>query len=184
MPAYSQRIVGISLLSFGVIFLLANLFDVNIWLVCFPVFLIIIGLWYLIRPSLKINGKPLTAHLIGDVRLTGDWNVVDQEIWSLVGDVKLDFTQALIQPGITTIRIYGFVGEVNMLTPENVGVSVSANGFLVDAKLWETKQERFLSSIQQVNSVYNSAERRLHLETYYFVSDIKVEQVREVISMQ
>jgi lia operon protein LiaF len=144
----------------------------------------VVGLWNLFLPNLRINGKPLIAHLFGDVKLSGDWNVIDQEIWNIIGDVKLDLTQARIPSGQTTIRVYGFIGEVYLLAPEQVGVSVSANGFVVDAKLWGTKQERILTGIQQVNTVYNSAERGLHLETYYFVSDIKVEQVREVISAQ
>ena len=184
MPTYSQRIIGVIILSLGLIVLLANLFDVNVWLVCFPVFLIAVGLWQLIRPSLRINGKPVATHLLGDIRRYGDWNVVDQEIWSFIGDVKLDLTQARIPPGKTTIRIYGFVGDVNLIAPADVGIAVSANGFVIDTKMWGTKQERIFGGINQVNSVYNTAECRLHLETYYFVSDVKVDQIREVENTQ
>jgi predicted membrane protein len=184
MPSYSQRIIGVILLSLGLIFLLANLFDVNVWLVCFPVFLIVAGLWQLIRPSLAINGKPITIRLLGDINRYGSWNVINQEIWVFVGDVKLDFTRAEIPPGQTTIRIYGFVGDVDLLTSEDVGVSISANGFVIDAKLWGIKQEKILSGVHRANSVYNTVERRLNLETYFFVMDLNADQVTEVVSAQ
>jgi hypothetical protein len=59
MPRYSQQVIWITLIILGLVFLLAALFDVNIWLVSWPSLLILVGLWYLFRPNQFINGKPI-----------------------------------------------------------------------------------------------------------------------------
>lgn len=182
MPRYSQRIIGIILLTLGLIFLIAVLFDVNFWMVCWPSLLILVGLWYLFRPSFILDSQPVTIKPFGDIKQYGTWKVADKEIWMFVGDVKLDLSRAEIPTGLTTIRIYGFVGDVDLLTTADIGVSVSANGFVTDAKLWGTKQERFLSGIQQLNPAYSTAEKQINLETYFFVLDLSVDQLKEEIN--
>lgn len=184
MPSHSQRIIGVILVSVGLIILLARVFDIYVWLICWPVSLILVGVWLLFRPQLVLYGKPVTLHFLGDIKRIGNWKVKDEEIWLFVGDVEIDLSQADIPPGLTTIRIYGFVGEVELLAPQDVGVLVSSTAFLTDGKLWGMKQERFFSRLDKSNTIYKTAERKVLLDTYFFVTDLDVSQVNDFSSDQ
>ena len=66
---------------------------------------------------------------------------VDPGRWStknfsqFVGDIRLDLTQAVIQPGETRLRFSGFVGDVVLSVPAGVGVSLAASAFVSDLDL-------------------------------------------------
>lgn len=173
----SQLILGGFLLFFGLIFLLANLLDLDIWMLCWPVVLILVGVWLLFRPNIVLGGVPLRIRVLGNVKRYGEWQVRDEEIWMFVGDVRLDLTRAQIPPGETRIRVVGFVGDVDLLAPRDVGVGVVSSAFLTDANLWGQKEDAFLTTVNRVSLGFESAERKVWLDTLFFVGDLDVDQV-------
>lgn len=172
-----QLTIGMVLVLLGVIFLLGTLFNINVWAICWPAGLIALGVWLILRPRLTGPGTGSEVVLLGELRRRGNWTVRDEEIWLGVADADLDLTGAEIPPGETRVRVFGFVGDVDVLVPAGVGVSVSAAGFVIDSDLLGREQETFLTPVEAVSADYGSAERRLRIEMTSFVCNLKVKRV-------
>jgi predicted membrane protein len=168
-----QLIAGLLLLFFGVLWLIGNIFQIDFWTLCWPTGLILVGLWLLFRPKMHLIGLG-NVHLIGEQRREGRWSVVDEDIWTFVSDIHLDLSLASLPPGETTLRIYGFVGDVDLLIPREVGVAISSNAFYTEGKVLGESSEKFLSGLNYTSPNYNHAERRLRLELSFFVVDLDV----------
>lgn len=172
-----QLILGGFLLFLGLVSLLSVIFNVDLGAFCWPIGLILVGVWLLVRPRYTRTESNTFIRPIGDLHRRGTWQVADQEIWIIIGDTDLDFTEAIIPTGETTLRIYGFVGSVDVRAPGSVGVSVSSTSFVTDSKLWGEKRDYFLSPFTRTSEAYQSAERKINIEIMYFVVDLRVEQV-------
>jgi lia operon protein LiaF len=114
--------------------------------------------------------------VLGDIRRSGAWDVVDEEIWIGVGNVRLDLTEATVPTGEPKIQIFGFVGDVDLIVPQGVGVSVSSWAFVTDGKVFGEKEESFVVPLNVESDDYETVERRIHLETYFFVNDLTVKR--------
>jgi len=172
-----QLFIGILLTLIGLMFLVGDLFDVNVWAFCWPVGLILLGVWLLLRPQLVSSDTAVRQKILGDIHRDGVWQVANEEIWIGVGDVDLDMTSADIPTGETRLRVFGFVGDVDVLVPEGVGVSVSSMAFVTDARVLGQKRDSFLAPVHLTSDDYETAERKIRLETTFFVGDLKVKQV-------
>jgi lia operon protein LiaF len=179
MRNQGQLILGIVVIVIGLAFLIGNLFDVNVWTYCWPVGLILLGVWLLLRPRLVSSDTAVRQKLLGDIRRDGVWQVADEEIWIGIGDVRLDMTEAEIPPGETRVRVWGFVGDVRLSLPEGVGVSLSSNAFVTDVKALGHKREGILVPVRIASDDYETAERKVRLETTFFVGDVTVRKVEQ-----
>jgi hypothetical protein len=170
-----QVLVGAAIIVVGVIFLIGTVFDIDPWALCFPIVLIVAGVFVLLRPQLFTAGR---LKLLGSVRRYGTWQVADEEFYTGVGDVRLDMTDADIPAGETRIRVLVGVGSVNVRVPEGVGVLVSSIGFVTDAQALGQKQVNFFTPFEVASDDYQTAERKVRLETVNFVGDVKVRLVQ------
>src|SRR5574338_259746 len=114
MRDQGQFRLGIVLVLLGLIFLLSNLFDINLWPYCWSAGLIALGVWLVMRPRMVAANVNTSFTLIGDHRRRGPWLVQNEEIWHGIGDVDIDLTQAEVPSGESVIRIFSFVGDVNV----------------------------------------------------------------------
>ncbi|NLG51266.1 MAG: cell wall-active antibiotics response protein [Chloroflexi bacterium] len=172
-----QLVIGVFIILIGLLFLLQAAFGISIGRFCWPIGLILLGVFLVLRPSMVPEGTRMTQKLFGDVHRKGSWQVSDEEIWVLIGDVDLDMTQAEFPAGETTLRIYSLIGDVDLTLPADVGVSVTSTAFITDARVLGEKRESFATTIQVASPNQEEAERRLRLETTSFISDVKVNQV-------
>jgi hypothetical protein len=176
MQNRGQVLVGAFLVLLGAGFLLANVLKISFWAICFPASLILVGVLLLLRPQIFGTTSSSNWYLFGDVKRSGEWAVADEEFWLLFGDTKLDFTHAQLPVGETIIRMNGFIGDVDVTVPPDVGVLVSASGFIVDVRTPTDKVNRFLSLANVATPNYATAERKLHVSTIFFIGDIDVLQ--------
>jgi predicted membrane protein len=169
MQNRNQALIGVILVLLGLGFLLANLLRISFWAICFPAGLILLGILMLTRPAGSANW-----HFFGNVRRGDDWQVHDEELWIFLGEAKFDFTHAQLPVGETVIRLNGFIGDVDVIAPPDIGVLVSASGFVVDLRTPTEKIDRFLSPVDVASPNYATAERKLRLITAFFVGDIDI----------
>jgi hypothetical protein len=162
------------LILIGVLVLASSIFNVNLWNLFWPVLLIMLGLWVLVRPR-WIGPKGSVEFLFfNNLRRKGVWQVKNEEIWSFLGDVFLDLTGAEIPSGETIYRIYGFIGDVDLIVPQGVGVSVSSAAFINEVKLLGKKQSSILLPVDMASEGYESAEHKIRLDLAFFISDVKI----------
>jgi len=176
MQSKGQAIFGLILVLAGLAFLAGQFFNVNLWSLCWPAGLIALGVWFVLRPRM-VPGAGVEVRLIGDVDRRGAFPLHEQEIWTLIGDVRLDLTQADIPPGETRLRIYGLIGDVDLLLPPEVGAAVYAAGLFTDTRLFGRKADSVFTPVEAASENYPQAERRLRLETYLAVGEVKVDVV-------
>lgn len=176
MSKRMQLILGGLIVLFGLVLLLENVFDINIWSFCWPIALILLGVFLLFGRQLRPSGSAVNIRFFGGVDRKENWTLANEEIWMFVGDVRMDFSQAVFPEGETTIRVFGFVGDINLVAPADAGLSVAASGFLTSAKIFGHKQDTFLSTERYVTEGYTESARRLHVETLMFVNDLDIKQ--------
>ncbi|MBC8447263.1 MAG: cell wall-active antibiotics response protein, partial [Chloroflexi bacterium] len=114
--------------------------------------------------------------IFGPIRRSGAWQVADEEIWLFIGDVRLDMTQAEIPPGEAHIRVFAFISNVRLLVPQGVGVSASSMGFINDTRVLGKKKGGFVIPSHVTSDDYESAERKVHVETISFIADVRAVQ--------
>ncbi len=168
--------IGIAIVVWGLVTLLAAIFQVDLGPFCLPTMLILIGLFMLLGPRMARRDARFHQGIIGDVRRYGSWTVADEEIWQVIGDVVLDLSQAEIPVGEATIRIYGFVGSVRVTLPEGVGLAAISSAVVTDARIFGEKRDAAMSTLEFTSAGYEQAERRLRLEMNYFVANLRVRQ--------
>ncbi len=167
---------GLALLILGIVLLLGRLLDINLGAFCWPTALILLGIWLIARPRMVDDERRIEQRLLGDIRRSGRWTLTDEEIWLGVGDVRLDLSEAEIPAYETTLRVYGFVGELHLLVPEDIGVSVTSTSFFTEARLWGDKEDVFATTMTRRTPNYEHAERRVNVICSFFVVDLKVRQ--------
>lgn len=176
MRNQGQIFIGGVIILVGLLFLIGNVLHIDVGVFCMPLALILLGVWLLLRPYLVGPSTTLGWTLFGPVRRSGAWQVTDQEFWLFVGDVILDFTQADIPTGETTLRLFGFVGNIRLRVPEGVGVALSSLAFLTEAKVLGEKRSGMFGPLRLTSEGYELAERKIKLELTFFVADVKTKQ--------
>jgi lia operon protein LiaF len=162
------------LILIGVLILAGSIFDINIWGFFWPVLLILLGLWVLIRPRWVGPRGAVEFLFFNNLRRKGVWQVKNEEIWSFLGDVYLDLTGAEIPTGESVYRIYGFIGDVDLIVPQDVGVKVSSAAFINEVKVFGRKQSSILFPVENASENYETAERKIRLDVAFFISDVKI----------
>jgi hypothetical protein len=168
--------LGLVLVVGGALLLAGNLFNFNGSALCWPLALIALGVWFVMRPASSRTGGVSTFRFLGDFRRAGPWQVVNEEFSQFVGDIHLDLTQAVIQPGETRLRFTGFVGDLVLTIPAGVGVSLTATSFVSDLDLFGQRRSAIFTPVDFSTPGYAEAERRLRVETAYFVAEVRIRQ--------
>jgi predicted membrane protein len=175
MQNRGQILVGSSLVLFGGGLLLASLLHINLWAICFPMTLIMLGVFFLIaRPPMWEPTTAGNSQFVGDIIRSGEYTVTGEEFRLFVGDVRLDMSCAQFPIGETVIRLNGFVYDADLTVPDEVGVAIVSNGFVVDTKLGAQHSSNFLTGVQVATANYATAERKLRVVTNSFVGDLRV----------
>lgn len=174
MKNRSVLFLGILLIVIGIFSILGNLLQFDFWTLFWPLVLIGLGVWFLLRPRFSNTGAPNAILFIGDIKRSGVWQAANQEFTVFVGDIVLDFTQAQLNLGETVITCTGFVSDIKLIVPAGVGVKVTSAAFVSDVKFLGSKQTNFFENLELASPGYDSAERKVHLQARNFVGDIKV----------
>jgi lia operon protein LiaF len=177
MPIRFEILVGSILLILGVIWLGGNILGIDIWSLCWPIGLILLGAWILLRPRLAKDGGQAQVQIFGDVRRVGDWNFQNEEIWMFIGNVNLDMTRAYIPPGENILRIFSFISDIDLLVPAGTGVSITSYAFVTDSKTLDRKRDSFVLPVDVESEGYSAAEHKVRVEAFGFINDIKIQQV-------
>jgi predicted membrane protein len=166
--------LGLALIVLGTAFLLSTLTGIDLGMICWPTGFILLGVWFIVRPFAIGPETELEQKLLGNIERSGAYTLRDQEYWLGVGEVRLDLSDAEWPPGETAIKIFGFVGSVQISLPEHIGVRVASTAFLTDAEVLGQKEERFFGTLEVASG---SQEQQLCIESTWLVCDLDVTRV-------
>lgn len=169
--------IGMTLIAAGLMFLLSNVFDINLAAFCFPVGLILLGVFLIMRPRMLGPGTRSDVLFLGDWERTGEWAVGDEELWSFIGDINYDLTRAVVPKGDSTIRVTGFINDVEIFAPSAIGVAIEANSFITSFKSPEqVKEDNFLAPLRWQTANYQTADKRVLFQLTQFIGEVSVRQ--------
>lgn len=169
-----QIILGVGLILMGILALVEALFKINLWRFIGPLLLIGLGILLILRPRMAGKGVHVQMPILGDIRKTGTWEATRHEIWILAGSNRLDFTEALFPEGDAIIKILGFVADVKIILPQDVGLQVNSTSIVTQFRGLESKEEQILSTLTYETPNFLMSEKRVTVQTLAIVSDIKV----------
>ena len=172
-----QVVVGIIIILLGVVFLLDNVFHINLSAIFWPLVLIGLGVFVLIRPRMVDRDTAVTQRFLGEIDRAGEWDVQSEEFQSFIADTSLDVTRANLPEGTTTFRFMNFVGDIELIVPESVGVSVQSSAFVSNVRINGRKEESFLGSLEMQTEDYKAAASKIRVEASGFVNEIKVRRI-------
>ena len=172
----SLVVIGAAIVVYGLVLLLGAIFHIDVGKLCLPAILIVVGIYIIARPALVGPNTPWHVSLFGPVRRGSDWPGKDEEIWFLIGDVRLDLSQAQIPAGETQVRIMSFIGDVRLRIPAGVGVSIESTALISNVRAFGKKHESLVAPAHVASEGYEAAERRIRLELFSFISEARVEQ--------
>ena len=168
---------GIIIILFGLILLISNITGIRLWSYIWPLLLVGLGIWMIVRPQRFSRKSDVQFRFLGGMDYKSPWSLKDENIISLIGDINLDLTQAEISPGETHIELRGFVGDIDVIVPENAGIAVTSNSFVTSANAFGYKQEYFLTPYKVESENYAAAERKINLNLGFFVTDLNLKQL-------
>lgn len=168
--------IGTLIIVYGLFLLLGQIFDFNGWAFFFPLLLVALGVWLILRPRMLGPQGQIQTRLLGDIVRSGEWQVVPEEIWLAIGDIHLDLTRAKIPEGGTTITIYGFVNDIKLIVPEGVGVGLHCSAFVSDVKMYGDKETSIFMPLERNSDDYATCSRKVLIRTNHFVADLKVKR--------
>ena len=164
------------LVLIGLLYILAIIFDIDLRGSFCAILLILLGVWLLLRPRILPDTPSGQFRFFGDVIRRGAWQVENQEFWAFIGDVKLDLSEVELPEGETVIRSYCFIGDMRVIAPQGLALSISSTAFITETRLFGEKRDGFIGPCEIATPGYEQSSRRLRLETLAFIGGLKVRQ--------
>lgn len=104
-----------------------------------------------------------------------EWN--DVNIQSVIGDTVVDLSYTVLPKGETVIFIRNFIGNVQVLIPYEVEVSVNHSSIAGTTTVFQYEGEnRFNQSVQYQTEAYERAEQKVKIFTSILVGDLEVKR--------
>ena len=169
------NILGIFLVTLGVLSIFRQITGIDIWKFIFPLLLVLLGLFMIFKPKINSQSKESTIRFLGEIYKDGQWNVQSQEIWLFIGDLKLDFRNALVPDGISEIHIFGFVQDLRIIEAQNVGISLHTNAFISDYRIFDQKKEAIFSNFDYKNLAYDQSGKKIDIICWAFINETRYE---------
>lgn len=163
-------------IGFGVLLLIGNLVGIDFGDVFWPLVLITVGLFLIFRPQI-ISPVHAKYYFAGDVKVNKSWNMDKKEIRMFAGDVKIDLADLNLPSGVNDFTVTAFAGEVEILAPKDIGVSISTMAFVTNSRIDGKKMEYVLSGLDYATEKYEEAGKKFKLYMQCFAADVKLKTI-------
>lgn len=115
--------------------------------------------------------------LVGKMRqLEGSFALEDINVLYGFGDISLDLTQALIPKGETVILIRGVVGDVQILVPYDLELSIHASVIIGQVRLPGSYKDALHRTEKYLSPDYETSSRRVRIISSQLIGDVEVRQ--------
>lgn len=168
--------IGTAFIILGAFSIIDILFDINLWSLIFPLILIGLGVLILFRPKRLPEGSKFIFRFINETDKMHSWTVEPAEYLSFVGNMNLDFSEAIIPEGETFINMVTFVNELDIILPTNSGFKLKARGFVHDTEVNGQKTDQILAAFEYETPDYKNQTRKVNIQTLSFVSEVEIKE--------
>lgn len=195
---WMPRSIGKLFFWFGVVFFSISIFNMMTFKFLMLAILIHLFIQYFqnkkqpkqIKPVIKetqgsvtpecIQKKPILENIFYGERKTDEhvyeWN--DINIQTGIGDTNIDLSYTVLPKGETIIFIRSLVGNLQVLVPYDVEVSVNHSVIAGKTKILQLEGEKtFNLNLQYQTKGYENADQKIKILTSFLVGDLEVKRV-------
>ena len=196
MKTYSQKTQnlfwGFMIILLGILLLLNefNILDIgDLW----PLLIIALGVWLILKPKSGHDDSPgfgsgfgdqtyvtdteevIESNTFGDIKVTvKSKNFKSGHISTTFGDVNVDLTELDIESGEQTLRLNTNFGDMKIAVPKNIPFSIQANNTAGDMRIFEEKRSGWKQAATYASEGYDTAEKKLKIVASQLFGDLKV----------
>jgi len=108
-----------------------------------------------------------------------NWQVEPLSLSAMIGDYAFDFTVAYIPDRETEIRLSGWVGDIDILIPEDVAFMVRGGASITTVKIGDDDGQDGIGrkDIQYKTPNFDEATRRIVFDLDFKILDIRIDRV-------
>jgi len=168
---YGSQKKGYIFVGIGVFIMLGALIKIVV-----VVILLSLGFFYLKSKQVHWNGiftqkLKIIESLQWNKR---PWSLRPLSIWNIIGEIKLDLSLAIWEEPEVTIVLQGVIGDIDVIVPENVGVSVV--GFVIFGQIEAglEKEAGVWNKLNWQSPNYHTSSNKVKLIVSYIVADVDV----------
>ncbi|MDQ0155538.1 cell wall-active antibiotics response protein LiaF [Robertmurraya andreesenii] len=131
------------------------------------------------QAEVLLEKKPIFENTLFKDRKTPEqvyeWN--DINIQTLIGDTTVDLSYTVLPKGETVIFIRSFVGNLQVLVPYDIEVSINHSSIVGTANVFHFEGDKmFNQSVQYQTEGYEKAEQKVKIFTSFFAGDLEVKR--------
>ena len=105
------------------------------------------------------------------------WELRNMSSWAMVGEIYLDLSLALTNQRDTTLVFQGLIGNIDLLVPEDLGVSIRGTIVLGQTQVEEQREAGLMNKVLWRTDNYDTADQRVHIEISYLIGDLHVKRI-------
>lgn len=162
---------GYVVLTVGLIMLLSKHFGFIV-----AAILIGVGYYYYKAQPKEFDRSTLKRHNILESLKYNEkqWELRDTNIMALIGEVYMDLSLAMIEHKQTRVVVQGVIGDVDIIVPDDIGISIEASVLIGQIKIGHENEAGLLNKVVWQSGNYDSSEYKVHFAMSYLIGDINV----------
>ncbi len=140
------------------------------------IILISLGYYYMRTKKLQ-KGEPFIQkqNFLQSIKWRDDlWELKNTSIWSVIAEIQMDFSRALIEEKDTTIIFQGIIADIDLIVPEDVALSVEVSAIFGQIKVGSEREAGLMNKLKWQSPHYETAKQRVKLNVSYLVGDIDI----------
>lgn len=98
----------------------------------------------------------------------------NMSVWSVINEVNLDLSYALLEENETTVILQGVIGDIDIIVPEDMAVTVDANVVFGQVDIGREKESGMLCRVMWRSPGYDHSDNKLNLVCSFVAGDIKI----------
>jgi lia operon protein LiaF len=102
------------------------------------------------------------------------WVLRNVSIWHAIGEFHMDLSLAILEHKETTVIVQGLVGDVDVIVPEDIGVSVTTSVAFGQLTVAREVESGFMNKLVWQSPNYYASEHKVKLVVTYLVGDIDI----------
>ncbi|MDF2723768.1 MAG: rane protein [Paenibacillus sp.] len=105
------------------------------------------------------------------------WELKNTSMWNVVGEIYMDLSLVMLDQQETTVVLQGVFGDVDIIVPEYLGVSVNASALIGKIHADTEKETGLVNKLIWQSPNYESCDQKVKLVISYLVGDIDIKSV-------
>ncbi|RKN65485.1 cell wall-active antibiotics response protein LiaF [Paenibacillus ginsengarvi] len=166
--------IGYGILIVGIIVLFSGNFAFILSIV-----LISLGLFYMKSKQAHRDDSFTQKHSLLESfkRDKEPWELKNMSMWNVVGEIYMDMSLVILDQKETTIVVQGGLGDVDIIVPEFIGVSVNASALVGQIKAGSEKETGLVNKVVWQSPNYETCDQKVKILISYLVGDIDIKLV-------